>query len=54
MGIKIPLLLIWGGHIWNSEQEGHDGPEIAHLFIVTLHDKEKVEYWIINKSKYKI
>jgi hypothetical protein len=28
--------------ITKLKQEGHDGPEIAHLNIKTLHDKEQV------------
>jgi hypothetical protein len=29
---------MWKG----TEQEGHDGLEITHLYIETLHDKEQV------------
>jgi hypothetical protein len=38
-----------------KDQEGHDGPEIAHLNIETLHDKEQVSN-IVNykKRRYKI
>jgi general stress protein 26 len=36
------------------EQEGNDDPNIAHLNIETLDDKEQVKLRTINKIKYKI
>jgi hypothetical protein len=40
----------------NYEKKGHDGPEIAHQNIKTLHDKEQVNYKLnlklISQSSY--
>lgn len=36
------------------QQEGHYGPDIAHLNIKTLNDKEQVIFLTINKRRYEI